>query len=155
MIPRPAEILAPRPRGFSIMIVMAAMVIAASAVAAISLVFSGDARRTRAALAGPELRQLLLAGIPAAPDELAARGPAPREVTVPTPLPGAVLKLRIAPPQSGPGSQSGPAADSADVHITAEFKSFRAAQTVRLTRQPNGQPAWTVQQAHLDQMPIQ
>jgi len=133
--------------GFSLMIVMAAIMIMAGGVAAISILFATDAKRTRAALAGPELRQLLAAGEAAARDELAARGTAARDVTVTTPVDAAGLKVHIAP------SDGGAANSAADVRVIAEFRSMRAAQLVQFVRQGDG--PWTVKAVRLEQMPIQ
>jgi len=86
-----------RSRGSALIAVIITFVLISAAITALALLFATEARRTRATLAGAQLRQLLLAAAPSATDELNKNGNAAREIPVKTPLPQDTLTLTITP----------------------------------------------------------
>src|SRR5205085_2051422 len=68
---------------------------------AMTSLFAAEAARTRDARQQTQLRQLLLAALPIAREEIAARGNLPRDVQCPVPLAGASLTLHIEPAATG------------------------------------------------------
>src|SRR6185295_7718619 len=83
-------------RGFATMLVLASMIFLAAAIVGLSNLFAHEARRTRAAVAEAQLRQLLQAGVPAAQAELVANGNAQRDVAMTVPVDGAAMSLHFA-----------------------------------------------------------
>ena len=99
--------------GFSTLAIIASMVFIAMAVMAMTTLFAHEAHRTRASLAQSQLRQLLLAAVPAAQAEV--RTPGRRDVALAVPVNGASVTLHV----------DGPA-----VRVTAVYRGFTAAQSL-------------------------
>jgi Tfp pilus assembly protein PilV len=124
-------------RGFATMMVIASMIFLAAAIVGLSTLFAHEARRTRAAVAETQLRQLLQAGVPAAQAELAANGNSARDVPMVVPVDGAKMQLHIV------GAQT-----DAEVSVAGTYRGFRASQRVRFTRVAGG---WVVSDTRLEQ----
>ena len=88
-------------RGLALMAVIMMMVLVGAAIVAMGVLFTGEVKRTRSALAGAQLRQMLLAAEPAAREEL-ARGIAERDVTVSMPVNGGTMSMHV----SGSGEKA-------------------------------------------------
>jgi Tfp pilus assembly protein PilV len=106
-------------RGVSTIAVILSMSFIVMGVAAMTALFNHEARRTRATLAQTQLRQLLLAAVPAAQAELnsdrqGATSPT-RDVTLPTPLPDATVTLHV---------------QNNTVRISATYRGYPASQTL-------------------------
>lgn len=106
-------------RGFSTMMVILTMFAISGAVVGMATLFARDVTRTRQARAQIQLRQLLIASIPAARQELATNGTRERDVPVTVPLEGAALVIHVAPAASG-----------VEVKVSANYGAFKAAQTL-------------------------
>jgi Tfp pilus assembly protein PilV len=109
------------PRGSTLIAVLVSFTLIAAAVTAMTVLFATEARRTRAAAVGAQLRQLLLAAPPAALDELQRNGTAARHVTVPTPVAGATLTLQV----------RSDAKDAAEILVIAKTRAGLATQLLR------------------------
>ena len=108
----------PAPRAFCTLLIIASMIFIVMAVVAMTSLFAHEAHRTHAALAQTQLRQLLLAAVPAAQAEIQS-GPAPRpvrDVTLPVPVEGATLTLHI---------------DGDTVLVQATYRGAKASQKSR------------------------
>ena len=127
------------PRGTAFIAVIIMMVLIAAAIAAMGALFATEAKRTQSAIAGAQLRQLLLAADPAAREEL-ARNPTPHELTLPTPI--GSLKLHIESASS----------NSATIRTTAHLADSTAISTTTYTRPPALGGGWTLQYATLSGM---
>ncbi len=92
---RPAcgAIRRPSRRGFTAVAVMFATIFIGMAVTAMTALFAHEAQRTRNALAQAQLRQLLLAAVPAAQTEI--RTPGTRDVPLAVPVEGAAVVLHV------------------------------------------------------------
>jgi hypothetical protein len=127
-------------RGTALIAVIFMFVLVAATLTALGVLFANEAKRTRSTVAGAQLRQLLLAAMPAASHELDKDGPAARDVVVHTPVDGANLTLHIQP-----------AADqTAHVKVTAKNPSSVAVQTLVYARTAN---AWQLKSARLGVAP--
>jgi type II secretory pathway component PulK len=107
-------------RGISTIAVILSMSFIVMAVAAMTGLFNHETRRTRATLAQTQLRQLLLAAVPAAQAELnSARQdgatPPTRDITLQTPLPDATVTLHV---------------QNNTVRISATYRGYPASQTL-------------------------
>jgi hypothetical protein len=125
-----------RSRAFAFITVILMMSLIAGAVAALAVLFATEARRTRAAVEGAQLRQLLLAAAPLATEELRLGGPAAREVPVPTPIATDTLTLQIKPLDT----------DHAQVQVIAKSPNSHADLTLIYLHQGS---AWQLQAAAL------
>jgi hypothetical protein len=132
---RGSNITGPR-RGVTVIVAVMMMLLIAGAIAGLTLLFAGDARRTKAAVEGAQVRQLLLAGEPAAADELLRHGAGAREVAVATPVGGANLTLKIAP--SG--------RDGAQVRVVAGSPGLKGSQLLTFDHRGNN---WQLESAVL------
>ncbi len=133
------ENLSHRTRGTALMAAILMLVFVGAAITAMTTLFIHEAKRTHIAVAGAQLRQLLLAADPAAREEL-ARNATPHEVKLPTPLANATLTLQI---QSTP--------DTATVRTIAHLaggEGITATSTTTYTRNPTA-GSWSLQSATL------
>ena len=112
-----------RPSAFAAVTAIVLMGLVATTLAASVMVFAADARRTRAAVAEAQLRQLLIAGAADAQERL-GKGETTFDVKLATPADGVVQLW------------SAPADGDAAVRITvsATLASRRAEQTLHFTR---------------------
>jgi Tfp pilus assembly protein PilV len=101
------------PGGFSTIAVILSMVFIAMGVMSMTTLFVHEAHRTQAALAQTQLRQLLLAAVPAAQAEVLT--PAPRDVPLAVPVADAAVTLHV---------------NGQTVRVTAVYRGFKAAQTL-------------------------
>lgn len=126
-------------RGYTLMLVLAAMVLIAGAVAVMGSLFAHEVRRTRGVRAEAQLRQILLASVPAARAELAAHGDGTRDVKLTPPVDGIEWTLHIERTANG----------AAQVHVLAAYRGFKASQRVNFS---HGQGAdWKVEDVKLEQ----
>jgi hypothetical protein len=137
----------PRRRGFISGFVLIMLIFVSITLIALSSSFALHARRTQAATAGAQLRQILLAAPAYATAELTTRPPAAntREVQVPLPVDDATLTLTI--------TNSATAPDTPPVAIVlahATLRTFKASQHLEFQRTPAG---WTVVAATLEHSP--
>lgn len=109
-----------RDRGFSTMLVILFMLFLSVVIMALGTLFSHQAHRTRALQAETQLRQLLLAAVPAAKEELKQHGTVSRDAEVTVPVDGARLVLHIAPVNIG----------ETRVLAAAGLSDFKASQTL-------------------------
>ncbi|MCL2645535.1 MAG: hypothetical protein FWD61_00850 [Phycisphaerales bacterium] len=123
-------------RGFTLIAVIFMFIVIAAAVAAMTVLFATENRRTIGTHSGTQLRQLLLASAPAAEEELKLHGSAAREWTLPTPLPEAKVTLTFKPVSEG----------KADVRIDVKMGRSSASQTLRYIH--SGQ-SWALESATL------
>jgi hypothetical protein len=84
-----------RNRGSALVAVIITFTLVAAALTALAILFNTEAKRTKATVAGVQLRQLLLAATPSATEELNAHGNATRDVQLKAPVDGATLVLKI------------------------------------------------------------
>ena len=129
-------------RGTALMAAILMLVFVIAAITAMTTLFIHEAKRTHIAVAGAQLRQLLLAAEPAAREEL-ARNPASHDLTLPTPLTNATLTLQI---QSTP--------NTATVRTIAKLaggttEGSIATSTTTYTHTENAGGGWTLQSATL------
>ena len=87
------------------------------------------------------MRQLLMAAVPTAVDEVKSRGNGDREVTVATPVEGATVVLTIA--KSGD--------NGATVRVEAELRGKKGAETLDLQKAGDG--GWRVAETRLLYVP--
>jgi hypothetical protein len=123
-------------RGFATIMALTLLALVGVAIAALSVSFAADARRSANAAADAQLRQLLLTGCAAAREQLDHGG----KVTVPLPneltSAGAALNVSIDPPN----------ADVRRAHIDAALGRRHAWQIVTFQRQAS---RWVVMSAAL------
>jgi hypothetical protein len=100
-------------RGFAAVTVMFATIFIGMAVMAMTALFAHEAKRTQATLAQTQLRQLLLAAVPAAQSEI--QTPGTRDVPLTVPLQGATVVLHV---------------NGRTVHVVAAYHGAQAAQTL-------------------------
>ena len=120
--------------GFATIVALTFLMLVGTTLLVLATSFTGDARRTSAATADAQNRQLLIAAALVAQangDDLAAGKPVKLELPVPLKADGAKLNL------SGESDQ---------LHIESEYLGRRASQVLSLTRQ--GQQ-WRVTRASL------
>jgi hypothetical protein len=127
--------------------VVGLLVLVSIALIALSTSFTLHARRTQAAVAGAQLRQLLLAAPAYARAELATRGsaPEPREVPIPVPADDATLTITITNSPSATADLP-----VATVLATARFRTFKAVQRLDFQRTATG---WSLLATQLQQSP--
>jgi len=101
------------PRGFTAVAVMFATIFIGMAVMAMTVLFTHEAHRTQAALAQTQLRQLLMAAVPAAQTEI--QTPGTRDVRLAVPVEGATVVLHV---------------NGQTVHVAAAYHGSQAAQTL-------------------------
>jgi hypothetical protein len=132
-----------RQGGFISGMVIGILVLVSIAIMAVASGMTMQVKRTRAAAAGAQLRQLLLAAPVVARAELASGGPRQREVNVPVPagLEGATLTLDIGP---------GDGAPTARMLATALMKGYKASQQLEFRQEAGG---WTLQASELRETP--
>jgi hypothetical protein len=123
-------------RGFVSAMAIAMIFLVSAAVITLSIWFTTQARRTQATVAGTQIRQLLLAGIPASLDEIQARGISNRNVTVLTPVDGGQLLLTITKITD----------TTAMVQVNAELRGKKGAQQLQLEKTG---PTWRLSGVHL------
>jgi hypothetical protein len=131
---------APSSRGFVTVMVIIMFVFIAAAIVSLTLLFATEMHRTRAAVAGAQLRQLLLAATPAVQQELTRHGTAARDITIPTPVTGATLTahiITIAP-------------DKVTIRITAKLPASATSQTLTYLHKAQ---AWQLQSAVISAQP--
>jgi Tfp pilus assembly protein PilV len=100
-------------RGFSTIAILLSMVFITMGVMAMTTLFVHEAHRTRAVIAQTQLRQLLLAAVPAAQAEI--QRPGAREVPLIVPVEGAAVTLHV---------------QGQTVRVAARFRGFQAVQTL-------------------------
>ncbi len=134
-------------RGIATMLAIILMAILVGTVSAMTLVFAAQTKRTQAASAGAQLRQLLSAAIPFAQQELATHTllptlPLPRSPhRHPHPRKHADPSLHHFLPHRNPSPRN---------HHLARFKAI---QTLTFTRSPNSSNPWTLQSLNLTASP--
>jgi hypothetical protein len=126
-------------RGFISGMVIGMLVLVGISIISLSLYFTTQARRTQAATAGAQLRQLLLAAPAFAGEELTARGNADRAVAVPVPVEGTELTLTIAKTES-----------ATVVTATARLRAYHASQRLEYRQTSAG---WTLIDVRLIKSP--
>ena len=99
--------------GFSTIAILLSMVFIAMAVAAMTTLFAHEAQRTKGAIAQAQLRQLLLAAVPAAQAEI--KTPGSRDVVLEVPVEGATVTLHV---------------QGQTVRVAAAYRGFAAVQTL-------------------------
>jgi len=114
-------------RGFGIVMAIIGMAVVAGVVLIMGALFVHEGKRTRAAMADAQLRQLLVASVPAAKAELVANGDVERDVTVETPVEGARLVLHVQP-----------VAGKAAVRASAVLRGFGAGQEMVFEKKAGG-----------------
>ncbi len=100
-------------RGFTAVAVMFATIFIGLAVMAMTVLFGHEAHRTQNALAQTQLRQLLLAAVPAAQSQI--QTPGTRDVPLAVPVEGATVTLHVV---------------GRTVHVIAAYHGSKAAQTL-------------------------
>jgi len=86
----------PARRAFGTFMVLAYMVFLSLVVISMTALFAHEARLTRSALHQTQLRQLLMAAVPAAQAEMKSNS-APHDTTFPVPVEGAKVTLHVQP----------------------------------------------------------
>jgi hypothetical protein len=143
MTPAARRIFTHHRRGTAFMAAVLLMIVVASIVTLLAIVFAAQARRTRSAVAGAQLRQLLLAADPIARADLAANGTAARTLTPPIPVEGATLTIVIQPPADGA---------STTVDVTATLRQMTGRQILHYAPGKD-KDAWITQDTQLIQSP--
>ncbi len=118
------------------LVLMAAQRLVAGAIAVMSAGFSHEVKRTREAVAGGQVRQLLLAGEQMGRAELRRGGNSVRDVTVNTPVSEATLVLHIEPDGEG-----------ARVRAAVMVGKYRAGQEMGFRRGGGGD--WVLNEARM------
>jgi len=101
-------------RGYSIILVLTTMIFVSMAIMGMTTLFGHEVRRTRGALAEAQLRQLMVAAVPAAQEQLRAGGSV-RDVPMSVPVEGASVVLHIS---------------GTTVNVDARLRDFKASQTL-------------------------
>jgi hypothetical protein len=112
-------------RGFGTVAVILTLTLVGATLLVTSSLFAHEIRRTRSAVAETQLRQLLVAGIPAARAQVGNTGPA-RDLPLDTPVDGAQVTLHLEP-QNGGGLVA---------TVTARYRGQIASQRLAFT--PSG-----------------
>ena len=125
-------------RGFATIIALTLLALVAVAVAALAVAFAADARRSANVAADAQLRQLLLIGAAALPEQLDRHAMGGMQIPLPKELidQGALLKVSI---ESGSG-------EVRRAEVEARLGNRIAWQTLTLTRQSN---RWSIISADL------
>ncbi|HEY4329237.1 MAG TPA: hypothetical protein VGN88_05840 [Phycisphaerae bacterium] len=113
----------PHPRAMATILVISSMIFLAAAIAGMTALAAHEARRTRAAQAQTQLRQILLASVPLAKQELSANADA-HDQSVALPIEGATLMLQISASNSGK-----------QVLVSAAYHGYKASQTLLFNQQ--------------------